>query len=113
MKKILILVLLLTISTTSFSGANYQTGEKLINYIRSSNEMDRVYAMAYIQGVIDLEYTGFGSDGNGYICQMDEVTTNQLVQITKNYLEKHPETWKHTASILVIFAIGEVYPCKK
>lgn len=109
MKKILILVLLLTISTTSFSGGNYETGEKLINSIRSSNEIDRVYAIGYINGVLDGYIVGVNSD----ICLGTGVTANQLVQITKNYLEKHPETWKYAARILVIFAISDVYPCKK
>ena len=104
MKKILILILL-TVSTNVFSGV-YFNAEKLITYIKSSSATDNMVALGYIYGVVDTHTP---------ICgwKMAGVTGNQLVQVTKNYLEKHPESWNYGAYGVVIYAIKEVYPCKK
>ena len=103
MKKI-ILFILLTVSTNVFSA--YYTGENLITDIRSSSSIDRMVAMGYIYGVVDVYFTS---------CQIifAGVSGNQLVQITKNYLEKHPENWNYTGESEVYLAISEKYPCKK
>ena len=79
MKKI-ILFILLTVSTNVFSGL-YFNAEKLITDIRSSSSTDNMVALGYIYGVVDT---------HSPICgwKLAGVTGTQLVQITKNFLEK-------------------------
>ena len=102
----IILLILLTVSTNVFSDVNYMTGETLINFLRSSNSEDNIIALGYIFGVIDT---------HSEICdwKLAGVTGTKLVQITKNHLEKHPESWNYSASAFVKAAISEKYPCKK
>ena len=101
----IILLILLTVSTNVFADSEgFYNGEKLITDIRSSHQGDNIYANGYILGV---------SDSNNELCIEGVVTGNQVTQITKNFLEKHPESWKYTASSLVMAALKEVYPCKK
>ena len=107
MKKLLILLLLM-VSTNVFSNSEvFYNGEKLINDIKSDDLSANAYASGFIIGVIGVNYD------NREICIDEGVTGDQLIQITKNYLEKHPDSWKYTASSILIFAIKEFYPCKK
>lgn len=111
MKKIL-LIILLTVSTNIFSnntyldGNAYLDGNTLINLIRSNLIYENQLATQYILGVVDT------NDGE---CnwKLTGVSGGQLNQITKNFLEKHPEYWNYNASMLVNFAIVRVYGCKK
>ena len=104
MKKILILILL-TVSTNVFSNSEvFYNGEKLINDIKSDDLSANAYASGFIIGV---------NYDNREICIDEGVTGDQLIQITKNYLEKHTDSWKYTASSILIFAVKEAYPCKK
>jgi hypothetical protein len=104
MKKI-ILFILLAVSTNVFSGA-YITGEILINRIKSNLVIDNELALGYIFGVVD-SYDNFCK------WKLEGITIFQLNQVTKNYLEKHPEIWNYSANYGVLSAIKEVYPCKK
>ena len=107
MKKLLILLLLMVSSNVFSSSEVFYNGEKLINDIKSDDLSANAYASGFIIGVIGVNYD------NREICIDEGVTGDQLIQITKNYLEKHPDSWKYTASSILIFAIKEFYPCKK
>ena len=39
------------------------------------------------------------------------ITTEQLVQIFKNWAEKHPEQWSEQMGLGVLYAIRETWPC--
>ena len=86
--------------------ALYYNAERLITDIRSSSSIDNMVALGYIFGVVDT---------HSAICgwKLTGVTGPQLVQITKNFFEKRPESWNYGADSVVIFAIKEKYPCKK
>lgn len=104
MKK-LILFILLTVSTNVFSDSGgFYNGENLINNIKSDDLYANAFASGFILGV---------NDASREICVDEGVTRNQATQIIKNFLEKHPEYWKYTASSLVITAVKEIYPCNK
>ena len=104
MKKIL-LIILLTVSTNVFSDSEgFYNGENLINDMKSDDLYANAFASGFIHGV---------NDDSREICFYEVVTRNQVTQIIKNFLEKHPEYWKYTASSLVITAVKEIYPCKK
>ena len=97
---------MLTVSTNIIFNDAYLNGYMLFYLIRSNLIYKNKLATQYILGIVDTNYPTCNWKLTG-------VTGDQLTQITKNFLEKHPESWNYNASILVYFAIKEAYPCKK
>jgi hypothetical protein len=106
MKKILVLLLFMG-STNVFAGV--WSGNDLVKWFK-----DEGYAgirEAYIAGVVDT--VGYTEGYNKYICILEGTTTTQIVQLTYNYMQKHPEKWTVQGSYFVVMALFEAYPCKK
>ena len=87
---------------------------------KGTKEWLDVSCMLYIQGTILGWKAGMimggrddFADGNiGGICISKQSTANQWSDIVKNYLRMHPEKLQEPATIVVILAIEEAFPCK-
>jgi hypothetical protein len=107
MKKLILLIILLTVSTNVFSG--YFTGNDIIGWLK--DDRYTIQREAYVSGVIDgIEMT---DTYKNYICIPIKTTGQQIAQLTYNNMQQHPEKWTKTGSYFVISALIEAYPCKK
>lgn len=104
MKKILVCLLLIP----CVASAEFWTGNKLYNNMKSTNNMDQVQAYGYVMGVFD---TSAGVEHCGQAAQ--NVTVGQINDIAMQYLEQNPAQRNLAADLLVRVAFSRVWPCPK
>ena len=88
-----------------------QAGKKLLSSTLSydgwEKDLERsALAEGYIKGIVD-------SSSGRLFCLPDGVTYKQLGDITLQSLENEPENRHHTASLIIIRAFGQKFPCAK
>lgn len=88
------------------SNAGFLSGNTLLEKQNSSEVLDRMHALGYVMGVIDVysEVT---------ICPPANIPLGQFNDMIKNYLSNNPEIRHLPADILISIAIENVWPCKK
>jgi hypothetical protein len=78
--------------------------------------VSRAYCAGYIDGVGNAmtaaETITAGKNLNLGWCAEPGVTTEQAVQVFKNWHDKHPEFWNKPKELGVIAALQESWPCK-
>ena len=100
--------LLLTISACVCLSAHAGTfwyGNKLHNKLQG-NTLEQMQALGYIMGVSDALDTAT-------VCAPTNVTSGQLNDIIKNYLENTPAVRHLAADSLISAVLGRVWPCDK
>ena len=102
MKK-LILVLVLVAGTAQ--AGTFWDGNKLYSKLRGET-MEQMQALGYVMGVSDAEDTAT-------ICSPNTVTSGQMFDIVKQYLENNPAVRHFPADTLVKVVLGRVWPCEK
>lgn len=115
MKKIIsIISILFTFSLISY--ADFETGNSLllkleyfsgydVNKLGEIEYLNLIHASGYVIGVFDAYNELYYEGPSG-------VTTNQIVDIAKKYLEAHPETRHVSAIFLLKEAFKEAFPKK-
>jgi hypothetical protein len=101
MKKLILATALLAGS----AHAEFMTGNDLLDKLTGTTT-DQVLGLGYILGVFDA------SRGT-YICPPGQITAGQTRDIVKGYLERTPQQRHNTGDLLVVVALGQVWPCKK
>lgn len=102
MKKLITAIALVA----SFSAqAEFYSGNDIHRMFSSGNSSDRLFAMGFVAGVVDV-YQDVG------ICVPNNVTLGQVNDIFKQWLIFNPEKRHFTAQELVREAISMVYPCQ-
>lgn len=95
----------------SYSGNDLQNGIAEFNKLMSGDkraDVDRIgLALGYIRGATDT------LSSIALICPPSGSNVNQMVQITKKYLDENPALLHQTAALLVTSAAREAFPCKK
>lgn len=77
---------------------------------KATDLMDRfvaVRAAGYVDGIAD------GAVGLGYACYPAGVARAEIREVVMKYLRDHPERLGDPASLLVLNALFEAYPCKR
>jgi len=93
--------------TASFTTqAEFFTGNKLYAYMLSDNSAERSMAIGFVTGMHDA------IEGDVH-CSGAEVTTGQIRDVVKKYLEKNPSIRDMGSSLLVSMALAEAFPCAK
>jgi hypothetical protein len=86
--------------------AEFLTGNKLLQLIKSSVENERGFAFGYIAGAFD---TGHGA----VHCAPENVTVGQVTDMVKNLLETTPSQRHKSADQFVNAILSATWPCKK
>lgn len=105
MKRILLIVSLLMFST--FSNAQFYTGNDLKQKCAASSYTEDAICMGYVTGVYDI------LKAQGTICSSGGVTVGQLQEIIKKYLIQYPERLHFTAESLVRSSFRDAFPCSR
>ena len=88
------------------ANAEFFTGNQLLSLMQSSNTIDKIHALGYLQGVVDAH-------SSVTICPPPTVTAGQINDMIKNYLENTPSVRHKTADIIVRDALKPVWPCRQ
>jgi hypothetical protein len=116
MRRIVVVFLLTVFSSGVFAvfKTGYDLEKERVEYEKrelgnSHSTFDFATYTGYVFGVTDL-----GSEA-GLICfpEMDTIKGKQIFTIVGNYLKNNPEKWGDSASIIVLNALANVYPCPK
>lgn len=100
-----ILASLLAFSSFSAS-AEFISGNKLFSLITSEKTTEKAFAYGYVAGVFDV--------GHGVLhCAPDNVTVQQIVDITIKALQSAPEYRDRSADQFVNASVNRIWPCKK
>ena len=108
MKKLLVLLMLMTMSLPATAAA-YKNGNQLLANCESSGYYDLATCLGYIMGVSDTS-EGKTWDGRTY-CEPPEVKSGQLQMIVIKHLNEHPEERHYVAYALVQNALFKAFPC--
>ena len=93
---------------------HFWTGNRLHEYLSSTNSIQNDWGRGYVLGVVDAHATFMllGSV-SPWFCIPQGVTGNQVSDIVKQHLEKYPQVRHEVASTLVTLALTEAFPCRK
>ena len=89
--------------SASFSRGNYFNGIDMLAFASSDDPAERGLFMGYVSGVIDAN--------TEILCVPPDVSLQQVADITKKYLEQHPEIRHYAGRGFVILSISEAFPC--
>lgn len=98
----------LATGATAQNGTYYQTGNALYDDCqKSTSTPSNIFLFAYIEGVVD----GRQFQPDGY-CIPTSVQAQQLRDVVCKSLEHNPQDRQTYASILVIRALRDAWPCQ-
>jgi hypothetical protein len=84
--------------------AEFFTGNTLYSRMISTDTIEKIMALGFVAGVHDA------TEGNLH-CSGPTVTTGQVRDVVKMFLEKNPSTRDMSATLLVTVALSEAFPC--
>jgi hypothetical protein len=82
------------------------TGNELFKHCTTPNR-GRAVCEAYIDGAVDA----FSASDDTGICMPGSATYGQADGIVRKYLMAHPESRHFAASLLIMWALQEAWPC--
>lgn len=85
-------------------GVYYDSGNDLLENLRSTNSVDRLMGVAYIKGVSDASY-------GIYHCAPEHVTVGQARDIVQQHLLANAVTRHRPAAMHVGIALAKAFPC--
>jgi len=89
----------------------YYTGNELKAFCDSADAADFARCSGYVSGVAD-EFEVWRDGEKKTECFPSNVTIQQVVDITRKYLDTHPESRNQSAASLIIVSILEAWSCK-
>jgi len=107
MKKLLVALALLTVSTVSSAEYKaYISGNKLFSWLEKEDGVwEKTVSLGYIQGVADALAT------QGFFCLPKNVTPNQLKAMAKNHLKNDPSIRHYNAADKIGTLFMTTFPC--
>lgn len=104
MKKIIVILVIL-LFLPAFSSADYCNGMKIMKHVDSKDSVSKSLTIGYITGVVD-------AFNEVLFCIPYGVTIGQANEVFIKWMREHPERWHESASILILAALKEVWPCE-
>ena len=100
-------------SVTAATGAraSFEDGNSLYQACQDKNHYALGACMGYVRGVADAMSSGSKVNGFTSCWSGRHVTAGQLMDVSTQYLVKHPERRQSLALELVAQALGEAFPC--
>ena len=88
------------------ASAEFVSGNTLLDYMTKNDNtyVDRSVSLGYVMGVFDV-----GVHINH--CPPSNVTTGQVSDIVKQYLQQNPSQRHKTADVLVMDVLKKTWPC--
>jgi len=120
MTKFLLAALFVLLVSASAHGQRVSTttGNDLLESCESGGHSEQAFfnqafCLGYITGVTDID----GVDGSAFperrrSCVPENVTNGQVKDVVVKYLKEHPEERHIQASILIVKAVAQAFPCK-
>ena len=99
------LALAAMVMATAAQAGTFWDGNKLYSKLRGET-MEQMQALGYIMGVSDAVDTVT-------VCSPTTVTSGQMLDIMKQYLESTPTVRHLPADTLIKVVLGRVWPCDK
>lgn len=87
--------------------AEFETGNSLLANLQSASVGERMHALGYIKGVVDVYLHVTICPPNGG----NGITAGQLNDMIKNYLQNAPAIRHKTAESIINDALKQVWPC--
>jgi hypothetical protein len=114
MKYVLAVAILLLASTpTKAQKLSPTTGNELLEWCQSGDTWATGRCLGYIIGVADLQTMVKKTlPENRQSCIAEGVTAGQILEVVTKYLNQHPEERHFNASVLIVKAIAEAFPCQ-
>lgn len=100
------LLIALTAALAFSAQAQFVTGNSLLSSLKSDSPGERIWALGYITGTLDV------ADGDVF-CLPSGVEVGQMRDMVQYFLENKPAVRHHNAAALVGYLLEEAYPCKK
>jgi len=77
--------------------------------------MERGYCVGFVEGVLSTSniYKALPNTPRLFCFPPAGVSNEQMIRVVVKYLENHPEQLHFDASILVLTALKEAFPCKE
>jgi Ssp1 endopeptidase immunity protein Rap1a len=91
--------------------AAFYNGNKLYTECTGSKATDQVSCISYIEGIADM-VAGLWTPKDT-ACFSPGINAGQLQDIVVNYLQDHPENRHWPATILVLQALHDAFPCPR
>jgi hypothetical protein len=115
MKYVLTVAILLLASTpTKAQKLSPTTGNELLEWCQSGDTWQTGRCYGYVIGVADLQtMVGKALPENRQSCIAEGMTVGQIVEVAIKYLKQHPEERHFNASVLMVKAIAEAFPCQQ
>jgi hypothetical protein len=95
--------------------ARADTGNDLLRHCQDdeTNYFSSGMCLGYVSGAIDALLANMYAQKTCWFELPGESTNKQLVDVTVKYLTDHPEQRQYLASVLVMVAMREAFPCPK
>ena len=95
--------------------ANALQGDQFLNWLtgKSGSAIDQARTKGYIQGMLEVYNILSYRDPNLsiYCFRDNRISTLEATDIIVNWLKRHPKRLKEPASLLVLHALKDAYPC--
>jgi hypothetical protein len=100
----LILIILLAIPVKApLARGNYFNGNDMYAFATSDDPVKEALFIGYVSGVLDAN--------TEVLCVPAEVSLQQAANITRKYLEQHPDIRHFAGRGFVLLSITEAFPC--
>ena len=87
------------------------SGNEIWDNCQDSTKLQFCYG--YILGVAQTHNVARPMNSKPFFCIPNEVQEQQVLDVVTSYITNHPERRQWPAPTLVIFALGEKFPCNK
>jgi hypothetical protein len=91
--------------------ADFVSGNELWENCQDSTKLPFCYG--YILGAAQSYSIAHPMKTQPFFCISADVQSQQVVDVVTSYLREHPEKRQWPGPTLVIFALGEKFPCNK
>ena len=115
--RLLVVIAILAIGFQKYGLADNEhetTTEQLLKACNSANNLQKIYCIAYINGVLEaFKELRYGDYLNEVLyCRPKNSTQKQSRRIFINHARAYPEEWHNPAPTTIIVALHLAFPCK-
>jgi hypothetical protein len=112
--RILAFIGIVAMSVIGPANAKFYKGEHILKLCESAATWENGFCSMYLHGVQDTYgmFNAWKQLDREYFCIPDGVTFEQLRKVFIKYANEHPDNLHWAASIMVLGAFNEAFPCE-
>lgn len=88
------------------ASAEFMTGNRLLDLMRSETSSNRMHGLGYVLGVHDALY-------KVTVCSPNGIAASQVGDVVQQFLESNPQSRHFSADSLVNEALKRTWPCNQ